>query len=389
MVEERGVPWSAALLFFCLPFAVIPWMGDAVLLKWALIWVGEVFALAVLLWRGTRLDRVDLAVIAFAGWAVLSLAWTPDYRGAVPVTERFVTGLLAFLILRRFVTRRVAEWCALAVLSAAVLNLFVFGVDRFGGMGNPNFLAEMILVALPLLPASIPGLVVGSASGAMLLDGQSDVMWPVLGLWVLLGVGTVWSWRAVAGLSAIGVSAFFALLMGSDALQTSVQTRLDIWIGSGAAILKAPWIGHGIGSFNYVFPFYADTSAPLGLLPYSVELQVYAGAAHNEYLQLWFELGLIGCVLAGVAIALAVPKAKWRHLCTIGIISLYGFPLQNPVTMLLAALTIAALCPHEGSSARPDLRAVLAAYWRSAAYAIRGARRHRQGMDRESAAWRS
>ena len=77
-----------------------------------------------------------------------------------------------------------------------------------------------------------------------------------------------------------------------DEQDPSINTRLLIWKTTLEMIKDRPIFGSGIGTFkmnylNYQAEFLKNN-------PYYIKYSVKAGEAHNEYLQMWAEIGIIG-----------------------------------------------------------------------------------------------
>ena len=83
----------------------------------------------------------------------------------------------------------------------------------------------------------------------------------------------------------------------------SINTRLLMWKTTFEMIKDKPIFGSGIGTFkmnylNYQAEFLKNN-------PYYIRYSVKAGEAHNEYLQMWAELGIIGLgIFIGVILML-------------------------------------------------------------------------------------
>ena len=77
-----------------------------------------------------------------------------------------------------------------------------------------------------------------------------------------------------------------------DKNDLSINTRLLIWNNTLNMIKDHPWLGSGIGTFKLNYQSYqADY---LQENPGYIKYWIKAGEAHNEYLQIWAELGIIG-----------------------------------------------------------------------------------------------
>jgi len=77
-----------------------------------------------------------------------------------------------------------------------------------------------------------------------------------------------------------------------DEQDPSINTRLLMWKTTLEMIRDRPIFGSGIGTFkmnylNYQAEFLKNN-------PYYIKYSVKAGEAHNEYLQMWAEIGIIG-----------------------------------------------------------------------------------------------
>jgi len=125
-------------------------------------------------------------------------------------------------------------------------------------------------------------------------------------------------------------------ISGQDGGDISMRTRLLIWKGSADMILHNPLIGSGIGTFVWAFtPF-----RPQGL-------NVQANFAHNDYLQMAAEMGMLApLIFLWMALIVLISIMKKGHAdpvkisCAIGILSLslhglVDFNFHIPANMLL------------------------------------------------------
>lgn len=124
---------------------------------------------------------------------------------------------------------------------------------------------------------------------------------------------------------------------------SSLVARCELWLNSIMAWLDAPIFGHGLGSFDWAYAFHR--SDHLRWMPETImsHPRVSAGAAHNEPIHIFVELGICGAVLAGVLLWSILDggrrDARWA-VAVIASTSLIYFPLQNPATAVIAAVAL-------------------------------------------------
>jgi len=148
--------------------------------------------------------------------------------------------------------------------------------------------------------------------------------------------------------------------------ELSFGRRIAIWKFTGMMINDHLLLGSGIGTFkynslNYQAKFF-NQGENRSLYPYGI-----ADKAHNEYLQLWAELGIIGLgafiwiiisfFICGVKL-LKKTKDNYKEGLIIGLMGgiiavlvegLFGFPLHQPATIVLFWLALALIGVGEGS----------------------------------------
>lgn len=119
---------------------------------------------------------------------------------------------------------------------------------------------------------------------------QENKRWLILLLISFLIITAIYSTDNPLNKSAITVPQ--RALSTFDKQDPSINTRLLIWKTTFEMIKDRPILGFGIGSFK---ANYLDYQAEiLKDDPYYIKYSVKAGEAHNEYLQIWAELGIIG-----------------------------------------------------------------------------------------------
>jgi len=96
-----------------------------------------------------------------------------------------------------------------------------------------------------------------------------------------------------------------------DAQDPSINTRILMWRTTFEMIKDKPIFGSGIGTFkmnylNYQADFLKDN-------PYYIKYSGKAGEAHNEYIQIWSELGIIGLGIF-LLIIFVFYKLVWKFL---------------------------------------------------------------------------
>lgn len=259
--------------------------------------------------RPIDLDGAGLALLCLLGWAGVSLGWSADWRaGLIGVLNG--AALFGVYLAARHASRetlaRVLPWAAaLGIAGAAGLRLW--WPETHGGFGNANFLAAFVLVLLPFLTVKRWG-------------------------WLLVIAGVAFL--------ALKVDALLgAFLGGTWNPEASIGYRVALWDASLRMWYAHVFGGLGFGSFDYEYPRWAG--GEVLQLPH-----MYAGAVHNDFLQLLAELGLIGAWLVfAVLYELQQPCSRLERaavwsLGIIGCLALIGFPLQHPATASIGAIAL-------------------------------------------------
>jgi len=373
-------------------------------------------------------------VLAFAALQFLSISWAESESLAVERALQITALTLAFLTLVQVLRSRrgilAYGWMWLAV--ADVTALWTLGQDFIrafapervniisnlpdwrgylaAGLGNTSHIGDLtalgLLVSLVLLGEARNKLALWIAFGsAVVLAAALTVSFSVgsnLGLFAggLLMLGISFRreglrffrrrrrWLALAG--AWGFMLAFFLLdhplnphrpgllkeaFGSNRWIEGGPTRLVIWANGLEIVRQNPVLGVGAGNFTYVFP--AMQSALIADRP---DMLVYQGqwtnAAHNELLQAWAELGILGLFLLAlmpiIALYYLLQDIRWcprweylPRLTLAGLItawsahSMMNFSLQQPTGALclfaLLAVTLAEFNVRRGAPMMPAI----------------------------------
>jgi hypothetical protein len=200
--------------------------------------------------------------------------------------------------------------------------------------GNPNLAAGALLG--PTLCATV--LVIGSfarresnsrkemiarllvpAGGAVLILAGSAGAWIGFLLGLFLSI-LIYSKMSPKRLGILGVSSISLISIGFlarhvlipetliNGLETSFAERWIIWKGTWKSICWSPLsliVGHGPGSFLVIFPRLAGPEVHAGPHPSPI-----TELAHNLYLHVWSEVGIVGLSLLGILIFAGISSAR-------------------------------------------------------------------------------
>jgi len=186
----------------------------------------------------------------------------------------------------------------------------LFGDEVFGTFGNPNSMAAYLLVGLWLLaglcwrPAGgqplrrskrALGIVLTALMCCALFFTRSKAggLACLAGAWFFavqqVSLKAPERGRTLARLTAIGIAVMLAYLLlgmaGEVGVPRSLAVRFEYWKAALGMISAQPLSGMGLGSFADYYPFF---KTPLG---------TETREAHNDYLHLWAELGILGPLL--------------------------------------------------------------------------------------------
>ena len=185
--------------------------------------------------------------------------------------------------------------------------------------------------------------------------------WALLtGLLVVLTMMNIGPAGFTPGYEAIGLrAASIASIQGN-------HIRFAIWTDTLSLIQQHPLIGVGLGNLKVHFPSVQKESISL--------YTQYLKDAHNDYLQIWAELGLVGltlfvCLLASLGVFLVKThktckddltkklelQAMGLSLAGIGINALFCFPLERmiPLFTIMVLLGLLASLAQETRPGKP------------------------------------
>lgn len=309
------------------------------MLRWALI---AVMCPAMLYLIRIRPTPLHYWGAAFFVWAMASLLWSPVLDDALQEWTQFLFMAMAFVIAAEQ-ENNVPLYRGLAI---GMIFSFAVVLLQLGGL-NPVVMAKGDVASTGLFVNSN---ILGWTAAPLLIVLLAQRCWidyvlsiPVgfclimsdcrsaIGAAFICFIGLAWQRsRWVGGAIAVVAAAFvFHRIHRFDDAASLVQ-REDIWRDTVKGITP---LGHGIGSFYSMYLAYSTGLTPQG---FWVDLS----HAHNDALEMFFELGLPGLILASIFIVLVLRycgRAERYGLACLGMVGMVGFPLHQPVTQVLVA----------------------------------------------------
>mgnify|MGYP001571748270 FL=1 len=269
------------------------------------------------IWTVASFGMLGIWLMQWDKWAGLFVAYlaircvTYDVPTAYEVLVLTATGVIFLLVVQRttLTTETVVGWLTITGLwQVAYVVQQAFGMDvlwaggralhemfRSGTLGNANFVGAYLavigaLAAWWLLPLFLLGLVAAQSVTGLVAFGAALLVRYKASAWVWL----------TAGIS------FVAWLLWHGPASWSV--RWLVWTRAVRALDWSGWlIGNGLGTWSVLSPTMRRDPRTAGAAGIG-ELFVHA---HNEYLQLLYEAGLIGLGLA--LIWLVAQRRMFRH----------------------------------------------------------------------------
>lgn len=327
--------------------------------------------------NGLTVNRIGFASILFIGWASLSLLWSPDpLQGTEQIIRLLVIAVIAVFVSSSSVRNQELERILPHLVSASLLGAMLFywkWPALHGGFGNPNFLAEFIIICIPFAAWKLGEhtlrydllrlTALGWGLYHLFFVSPSNLKYLALALWLCLVAfhflkKGAWFTALLIVLVPVNIGFLTGKISfticpneGSD-IACSLQARFEVWWNTAVLWWNFPWVGTGFGGFNYFYPLYQE--AHLSWMPkWTVMMPVaqFAGAAHNEVLQTLAELGSIGLGVAVLCLVLALRGVRYEGinrpalwtLIVAGVVSTINFPLHTPPTALIAGCALGCL----------------------------------------------
>lgn len=317
---------------------------------------------------------IALPIVLFVTWSFASVIWAHSGRSSLHHSLLWACYLTFFMFARSRLkdadVQGTSLWLLLAVaaiISLACLVEFVGGVKPLSApfyhryFVNSEVLATLlpIIIAFLLIRSSYYAAVVSVLAWSAVVATHSRAIFiaGVVGLFVFFTLGylkqrTLFLWKrtAAAVLVLVGVSLTFQLIFTGGQPTTfsrlavqdeltvnSTKLRLVFWGMAWEGLRSRPITG--IGADNFFGDYRTLREQYSSANPTDENLEITEGTiperAHNEYLQILAELGIVGAalfgwLLLGIAYLFWLAYRKKASLMTIG-------ALSGMVTFLVAS----------------------------------------------------
>lgn len=367
-------------------------------------------------------STLNFPILSFISICILSLIWSDSFFVSLKELPLFLAGPLLYFVITNNISneRQINRILNLLLIVGSLFGIYgIFqynGIDFsfwirnigrqqvFGLFGNVNFFAEYLIVPLPIAVSLffttqnklkkillLIGIIVMGASltatftrGSYLGFGVSLIFMSFLFL-IFQGKNFIKKNRKIfiIILTVVIIITFLFIIPTplnkpgtaiekiksrisiSQLFQSySIKRRIATWKFTVLMIKDHPLLGSGIGTYKYNTLKYQAEFFKQGenrsLYPHG-----FADKAHNEYLQLWAEIGIVGLGIfiwliisyfsCGIKILRKI-KDEYKQGIIIGLMGsvvavlidgLFGFPLHLPATVILfwlvLALTIATI----------------------------------------------
>jgi tetratricopeptide (TPR) repeat protein len=300
-------------------------------------------ALALAVWRrrGRKLEWPPLAgpLAAWLAWSGLACAWSPNPALSIRLWLYWVAASVVYVLLfhlsdrgqdvRPVLAAALAAGAAVAVLGIGQRALgWTFVPQAFppaATFANKNIAAQFAVGVLPFAlawragPRRGRGAALAGAAAALLLlfvaltrtrsaAAAVAVEAVVVFAWWDARRRWLWALAAVAGALALAVAVQHRSTAGSASVG-SVQGRVAIWRNTLVMIGEHPLRGVGLAAHPLFYPAYHRRAVVDPLFSARQQLDF----AHDDYLQLAAETGLVGIGILAVLAVSAVGLARQAH----------------------------------------------------------------------------
>jgi O-antigen ligase len=336
------------IAFLSLPVALIGWVPIPFVESLPFVWVGPTFALLLLLfaWVGTLPaqrragwpalrghGRTVISLILTLIWFAISLAWAPDpSRGTELILQYTIAIFVAIIVITTIQEPRHARWVFIAFVVGATLSVvagfLVSGLDPgsldadeegrlSGGGGDPNVLAAGLVPAIVLAGAvfsryrhpigriGIAFAVAIMMAGLVATQSRGGILSAIIAAVAALVVLRHHRAQVLAGLAIVATVAglWFAAFPSAWQRVTEYQGggtgRTDLWRIALRVNAAHPINGIGLGNFEAEAKLFVRRP---GQLTYVRLIVDKPHVAHNTYLQILAETGVIGLLLWASAV---------------------------------------------------------------------------------------
>jgi len=358
---------------------------------------------------------LNFPILSFMAICLLSLIWSNSFFVSLKELPLFLAGPLLYFVITNNISddRQISRILNILLVVGTLFGIYGLfqynGIDFsfwahnigrqqiFGLFGNVNYFAEYLIVPLPLAISLFLAtrnrvhkilLLVG-----ILVMGGSLVLTFTRGSYLAIGFSSIFIFLLYLTNQSksfikehkkififilvliILITFLFAIpnplnksgtiiskIKGRISISqitqgSSLKRRIAIWKFTILMIKDHPLLGSGIGTykyntFNYQAEFF-EQGKNRSLYPHG-----FADKAHNEYLQLWAELGIIGLIIfiwliisyfRFVLKILRKTKDEYKQGIIIGLMGAivavlvdgtFGFPLHLPATIVLFWLAL-------------------------------------------------
>jgi len=372
-------------------------------------------------------------ILSFIAICFLSLIWSNSFFTSLKELPLFLAGPLLYFIITNNISneRQINRILDILLIVGGLFGIYgIFqykGIDFsfwarnvgrlqvFGLFGNVNYFAEYLIVPLPIavslflasrnkfkkillliaILAIGTSLIVTFTRGSYLSFGVSLIFMFflflisrgknfiknnkkifIIILVVIIIITFLFIVPTTLNKSSTVISKIKSRISVTQLTQdSSYNRRIAIWKFTGMMIKDHPLLGSGIGTYKYnTLRYQAEFFAQgenRSLYPHG-----FADKAHNEYLQLWAELGIIGLgifiwlILSYFSYGLKILrkiKDEYKQGIIIGLMGavvavlvdgVFGFPLHLPATIILFWITLGltiALGETEKEEKKPEI----------------------------------
>lgn len=355
-------------------------------------------------------------LLAFLGWSLLTASFALNPYEAWHIGRHWLVAALFFFLTTQLAITSTQRRQVLTALFTAAFLVAILGISQhlFGlsvipqlappaaNFGNKNMAVHFIVLLFPagaflflttknnttawatslMLSLIVVYLIYTQTRAGWLAVTCQCLLFAILRKTTRLDLAPLWSgqkkWAMLTGLLVvltmmnIGPAGFtpgyeaVGLRAASIASIQGNHIRFAIWTDTLSLIQQHPLLGVGLGNLKVHFPSVQKESLSL--------YTQYLKDAHNDYLQIWAELGLVGltlfaCLIASLGVFLVrahkackgdLPKtlelqAMGLSLVGIGINALFCFPLERmiPLFTIMVLLGLLASLAQEGQPGTP------------------------------------